>query len=485
MNPGRFCLVFLSLVFLNGCAFLPPDAGFGEVGLVVEERSGEALHWHSVTLEEEALDLAVQELLATSLSVGDAVRLALLNNPELQGRLEELGIRRADLVRAGILRNPVLTAAIRFPEGGGRTNLEFSLVQEFLHVVQLPMRRRVAAQSFEQVKLQTAHAALNLAAEVREAYYKAQGYLWQLEVYGLIEDVAEAAAEVAERLHRAGNISDLSLAQENERYQQTRLKHLQAQARQALAHEQLAVLLGLSESAELKIPPRLPDLPAHEIDDANLEQLALEQRLDLKALRLDRTILTEKLRGTRLAAMQPDLGVGVETERESDGFWLTGPKVRMNLPVFETGGTAVDAELGRLRQSLHREAALEVHIRGEVRQAWVQLQASRREVDLYRQALLPLHERLVDESQLHYNAMQLGVFQLLNTKKHQYETGVGHVQARQSYWQAHSRLMKAMGGKIPEVVSPDPDTDLDDLFGEQPGLPSAPQSADSGHQHTH
>jgi outer membrane protein, heavy metal efflux system len=485
MFSARGFFMLLPLAFLGGCAFLPSDAGFGDVGHLVEERSGEVLHWRGVSLEEEALKRLVQDLLADPLTATDAVRLALLNNPDLQGHLEELGIMRADLVRAGILRNPVLTATVQFPEGGGRTNLEFSLVQEFLHIVQLPMRRRVAKQSFEQVKLRTAHAALDLAADVREAFYQVQGTLWQAEIHGWIEDLSEAAADAAERLHRAGNISDLALAQERARYQQARLTHLQAQTRHALAHEELAVLLGLPGSTALQVTPRLPNLPATEIGEAGLEDMALEQRLDLAALRLERTILAERLRGTRLAATQPDLGLGVETERESDGSWLTGPKVRVNLPIFDTGGTAVDGQLGRLRQVLHRETALEVHIRGEVRQAWVQLQAARLEVEHYRQELLPLQERIVEESQLHYNAMQIGLFQLLSTKKHQFEDGLGHVRARQAYWQAHNRLVRALGGLLPEDAPSELDADLDDLFGEQTGLDFKPKPVEPTHHHTH
>ncbi|WP_429885237.1 TolC family protein [Geoalkalibacter halelectricus] len=474
------------LGLMTGCAFLPRDAGIGEVATLVEERTGEPLYWPGVSLDEEVLALRVQELLEQPLSAVGATRLALLNNPSLHAQLEDLGIARADLVRAGLLRNPVLSATVLFPEGGGRTQLEFSLVQEFLHVVQLPLKRRVATKNFEQVKLRTADAALTLAAETRDAFYQAQGSLWLREIHGLIEEVAEAAADVAERLHRAGNITDLALAQEMERYQQARLAHMQARTRQALDQEKLAVLLGVTQSESLRIAPRLPALPPAEIDEIDLEERALAQRLDLAVMRLEREVRAEALRGTRFSAMHPDLGLGAEVERESDGTWLAGPKVRMNLPIFDAGGSAVAAQQGWWRQALRQEAALEAQIRSDVRQAWLALQQARAEVEHYRQILLPLHDQILEESQLHYNAMQLGVFDLLEAKQRQLEIGSRHVNARRDYWLAHSRLTWVVGGLLPEPVSPEIDEDLEGLFGTEEVPATEPEMVPDSHQeHDH
>ena len=468
MHPLVLCLI---VACIGGCAFLPRDAGFSDVESLVAERVGEPLHWAGVSLEEEAIRLRVEALLGEPLSAAGAVRLALLNNPSLQAGLEEMGIARADLVRAGLLRNPVFGATLRFPEGGGGTNLELSLVQEFLNVVQLPMRRRVAVKSFEQVKLRTVDTALTLVADTQDAFYEAQASLWVTEIRSLIVDVSEAMADVAERLHHAGNITDLDLAKEKTRYQQVRLKHMQAQAHQALAQEQLAVLLGLAESSSMRIPPRLPELPPTAISESGLEDRALAQRLDLAAVRMEREILLESLGGARFAALQPDFGLGVEAERETDGSWLAGPKIRMNLPVFDGGGTAVDAKEGRLREALRRERAMEVQIRSEVRQAWVRLQHGRQEVDHYQQVLVPLHARIMEESQLQYNAMQLGVFQLLNAKREQLEVGALHVDARKNYWLARNRLARVVGGLLPEPEPLPVDDELEDLFGANPAPP--------------
>lgn len=59
-------------------------------------------------------------------------------------------------MQAGLLRNPVFDAEVKFVEGGGGHILELAVVQEFLDVFQVPLRRRVATRAFEATKLRAA-----------------------------------------------------------------------------------------------------------------------------------------------------------------------------------------------------------------------------------------------------------------------------------------------------------------------------------------
>lgn len=70
--------------------------------------------------------------------------------------------------------------------------------------------------------------------------------------------------------------------------------------------------------------------------------------------------------------------LGVESERESSGKRLTGPVVKVGVPLFDQG----QADLLRLRialdQANDRTAALEVEIRSRVRLAAAQVDAAQR-----------------------------------------------------------------------------------------------------------
>jgi cobalt-zinc-cadmium efflux system outer membrane protein len=480
-------VLLLLVLLVSGCARLPRDAGFSDVEQLVAGRTRETLHWRGFTIEEEALEATVRELLKEEFTVHQAVRIALLNNASLQATLEELGISRAELVQAGLLRNPLLSASLRFPDRGSGTNLQISLVQEFLNVLSLPLRRRVAAARFEQVKLRTADAALTLTADVKVAFYSAQGRSQLLENRRMIEEVTELSFDAARGLHRAGNITDLALARQSAGFEQARVERMHAEADVDLARGKLTALLGLDPLEEFALAPQLPDLAEGEIPREGLKERALAERLDLAAARLEEEVVTERLGGARLAAIQPDLGVGVETERETDGTWLTGPGVSVNVPLFDIGEGAVAAERGRLRQARLQAAALEVQVRNEADQAYRQLLAARNRAEHYRRVLLPLHAAMVDETQLQYNAMHVGIFELLAAKEEELEADGAYVQTLQDYWIAHAGLARVVGGRLPEPVSPEPEVeDLEELFKkEEPDVKQEPVPAPSPHHDHH
>jgi outer membrane protein, heavy metal efflux system len=470
----------LAGLLVSGCAALSGDTGFADVERLISERTGEAIHWQVDSMAEDAVRARVRALLGEELTAPGAVRVALLNHASLQAGLEELGIGRAELVQAGLLRNPVLSATLRFPDRGSGTNLEFSLVQEFLAVLSLPLRRRVAAIRFEQIKLRAADAVLALAAETEAAYYQAQGSFQALANQLMLEEVAELGSEVAQRLHEAGNITDLTLARQRTEFEQARAARLRAETDVELALGGLRSLLGVDPEVELVLAPRLEELPAAEIDGHGLAELAVAERLDVAMARLEERLLAESAGGARLAAIQPDLALGFEAEREVDASWLIGPSLRGTLPLFDTGRAAVAVEQGRARRAGWQTVGLETQARNEAWQAHRQLLAARGLAEQYRDVLLPLAAMVVEETQLQYNAMQLGIFALLQAKRDQLVTEGEYARTLQAYWLARVKLARAVGGRLPPPIPLEPPTGKE----RRPApVPEEQQPAIEHHQH--
>ena len=92
---------------------------------------------------------------------------------------------------------------------------------------------------------------------------------------------------------------------------------------------------------------------------------------------------------------------------------------------------------------------LGVRIRATAQVVRDRLEAARDRVLYYRDIVLPLRERIVNEAQLQYNAMQLGPFQLLRAKEQQIETAVGYIAALREYWLATGDAGQLLSGRIP------------------------------------
>ena len=446
---GSFVLtIALSAALAAGCASVPPKGGFADVQRMVGQRTGLTVHWDQGAPEDQAVKDHIQSLLQEPLTAEAAVQIALLNNPALQATYEELGIAQADLVQAGLLQNPVFLGSWRSSSRTSVLNSEYALAQNFLDIFLLPLRKKLAAAQFEQAKLRVSDAILGFSVQVRSAYYTLQGAEQTHAMRQTMMQAADAARELAERQHKAGNINDLELATQQGAFQQARLELAQSEVAVQLARERLHQLLGFAEaSMTWRVVDQLPALPAADPVLVDLETLALAQRLDLAAARKSLDILRRARTVTRLGIV-PAVSVGVDTEHDLDHAWVTGPTLDVEVPIFDQRQAARARANAQLRQAQQQLAAREAEIRSEVRTDIARLKAARQTAELYRDSLIPIRERIVAETQKHVNYMLLGVFQLLQAKRDEVNASREYLEALRDYWIAFAELERAVGGKL-------------------------------------
>ena len=478
---GRSATVLTFLIctgIFSGCASVPKEAGFPDVQKLIDQRIGRRVHWNQGTPEDAKVAEAIQSMLQQELTLDEAIQIALLNNRSLQATYEELGIAQADVVQAGLLRNPTFSASFRFMdravEGHRGINTEFSVDQDFLDLLMLPLRKRVATAEFEQVKLRVSNAVLNLAADVRSAYYTLQADEQTLEMRRTVAQATEASAELADRQLEAGTLKPLEVANQQGFYYQAKLDVAHTDLQIVADRERLNRLMGLwGTDTTWKLPGRLPELPESEIPLEHLESTAVSQRLDLAAARQEIQVVAYALSLTKKFRYFSVFEFGVDTEHDApDRLNLTGPHLTIELPIFDQRQAAIARLEAQLRQSRQRLSSLAIDIRSEVRQARDRLLAGRNVVKYYREVILPLRQRIVDESQLYYNGMLIGVYELLLAKQNQINTGREYIEALRDYWIARADMERAVGGlpiatkgetqpspqpiKQPETQSPKP-----------------------------
>ncbi|PTL77203.1 TolC family protein [Vitiosangium sp. GDMCC 1.1324] len=441
--------VALSL-FAAGCATMSPERGHAEVGAMVRERVSAPTGWEKGSPPPEEVRASVLELLRDGLTREEAVRIALVNSPGLQAEYEALGISQAELVEAGLLRNPTIGAMVRFPnQPAVGLNVEFSLVQELLDLFMLPARKRIARQQFEADVLRTAHEALALVAEVREAYTATQAAEKLLQYQAQITAAAEVSAELAQKQYDAGNIAELDLGIAQSAWQEARLALAREELELVERRERMNRLLGLwGENTEWKVGESLPELPSEEPPLEHLERLAIQRRLDVDAARKEVSLMDQSVSLARSSRFLGTVEVGVSTERDGDGLRVTGPSLVLELPIFDQRQALIGRLEAQRRQAERRLTKLSVDARSEVRLARAQLQTSRRMVEHYVKVLLPLRRRVIEQAQLHYNAMVLSPYQLLEARRDEVQAYREYVETLRDYWNARNALENAVGGRL-------------------------------------
>ncbi|MCI0746893.1 MAG: TolC family protein [Verrucomicrobia subdivision 3 bacterium] len=450
MKAALMPILGAAVAFVAGCASTNPTAAFEDIGRTVTARTGHNVRWMRNDAERGEIDKAVDALLQSNLTAQSAITVALLNNRSLQAEFEEIGVSQAELAQVSRLSNPQFEGSWRLPNHGPKVvNAEYGLVQNFLGLLTLPARKKTAARNVEATKLRIAHQVLTLTEETQAAFYTVQAGQQLTNRLALIVEVSEAAAEIAKRQHEAGNITDLELQNQQAAYAQSRLDLARAQSQLRSDRERLNRLLGLwGAQTAWQVESELPPPPERELTIENIETLAVSQRFDLAAARHEVANVQSALKLKRSVRWLPAVDIGVDAEHDLDHAWVIGPTLSLEIPVFDQGQPELARLASEYRRAVRNFEALAVNIRSEVREARDAIVAARDVVEYYQKVLLPQRQRILRETLLQYNAMQLGNFVLLSAKEREALTERETIEALRDYWIARARLERAVGGTI-------------------------------------
>jgi outer membrane protein TolC len=442
----RLAAAALAAVALGGCAGFSADGGFGTVEQAAGERLGKEVRWTKSDAERAAVDARVGALLAEPLTADAAVQVALLNNRRLQAAFDELGIAEAGFVQAGRLPNPGF--GFGRLRRGDETEIERTLHLDLARLLAMPMVREMESRRFERVKRDAAAAMLALAADTRKAWVAAVAAEQSVRYMGQVREAADASAELARRMARAGNWNKLQQAREQGFYADAALGLARAERLRDATRERLTRLMGLwGERAQFRLPERLPDLPEAPLDMPDVERRAIAQRLDVQAARLGVEQTAKNLGLTRATRFVDVLELGAVRNSSNEAPTQRGWEVSFELPLFDWSGARIARAEAIYMQSLNRAAAIAIDARSEVREAY---RAYRSTFDIarhQRDEIVPIRQRIAEENLLRYNGMLIGVFELLADARAQVASVNGYIDALRDFWVAQADLDLAMVGK--------------------------------------
>jgi outer membrane protein, heavy metal efflux system len=457
MTLNRFLAASSILVLTAAVSTARENANAaGSVRQLVQDRSGKDVRWEKdQTAREQALEDA-HRFLRKPLNIDTAVQIALLNNRSLQASIEEVGLSAADLLEASTFPNPRFDLAVRAPDKPpSGTYIDYGAAIDFLSVIMIPLKKRVAKDQLEAAALRVTHETLELVSQVKTAVYSLQASQQLLHRFKLIAETNAAALDLAQRQHDAGNISDLTLAQQQAASSRSRLDIAITEAEIRQNRERLNRLLGLwGSDVNWQLADELPPVPGAELPLGGLEHLAISQRLDLQADYLSIQSQAKNLGLTKSFRFVGALEFGIESERETDAQTRTGPTFAIELPIFNQGQARIARGEAALRQAQDRFEALAVDVRSQIRELRDRLVSKREIAQSYQEQLLPIERRILNESLANYNAMQISDFELFATKAEEERTEREYVEAVRDYWITRTQLEEAVGGNLdPHVRS--------------------------------
>ena len=455
-------LFFAALFILAGCAGVSKRVAFSEVQQQVDERIGFPVHWNANTDPADEAAQTTKELLGKPLVADAAVQIALLNNRRLQATYEDLGIAHAAVIEAGTPSNPAFHGDATFgllqdPDTAhpAHDHYVFKIEMDFLSVLYGSMRKSAAKSEFETAKLRVTAAVMDLAGQTRRAFYRVQSEQQMLEMLQQVVLASDAGYQFASQLYEAGNIPELDPLLQRTLYEQSKLALTTAEVTLAESREQLNRLMGMwGQETAWTVEARLPDISTDPMNLDNVEQIAIEKSIDLAIARGEIVSLGKQLGVAKAMSLVPRLEIGGELEQEA-GAWSAGPALGFEIPLFNRKQGQRAAAVAKLRRRQEEYHALAVEIRSVVRGAQRRLLNARQNALSYQNEILPLQEKILEQVQLQYNAMQVGTPQLLLAKQQQIDAGRNYIQELYNYHVARAEFDQILNGRLVMDVQAD------------------------------
>ena len=378
-----------------------------------------------------------------------AIARALAANPSLRAELAEAGLARAAWAGARLPENPLLGVIWR-PEEGGEDFLDIDLTASVMGMLGTPWRARAARAEYDAAQAAAIARVIDFTAEVRSAWVAAVAARQRLGMMEEVERAANAAVLIAEELRAAGNIPLIELERERTFASAALLGRMQAAYEAERARNALALLIAADPAVEWTLPDRLDEPEMRDL--SGIERAAIAASLPLQQSRLEADAMGRRAGIENFASLLEHAEIGGVFERE-DGDWHEAASVETVVPLFDWGQARRAAAQIRAEQALDRHAARAASVREGARTARQAAEMAADQLAFARETQLPQSERLLDETMQHYNAMQLGVFELISAFESRIGAGEAYLAALEQAWQANIAIDRLAAGGSAGMLS--------------------------------
>jgi len=390
-----------------------------------------------------------------TLTLPQALALALTRNPELAAFSQETRAREAATLQAGLLPNPALNiSAENFANSrlkgfdGPAVTLQFSQLIELggkrtRRVRLAGLERDLASWDYEAKRL-------DVLTDTRKAFMQvlaAQEHLrLAQELLALAEQVQRSAAERV----RAGKVSPPEEAKAGVATAAARLQLTAAQSELQAAHVALAALWGTAaprfERVEGKIEAIVTAIPSLEDMEGLIAQnpdvarwvTEIEQRQAALAL----------ARSHRM----PDLTVSAGMREYADtGDTALVAGIAVPLPLFDRNQGAIQGSHYRLAKAEDERQAAEARVRSAFARSYQSLTTAQAEVLALRTDVLPTAQRAFEAATEGYRQGKFSYLEVLDAQRTLFDTRGRYLTSLTTYQTAAADLERLIGVALDEV----------------------------------
>ena len=379
------------------------------------------------------------------LTIEQAIRLTLANDPRIQASLAKVRIAEADANQVRLLPNPILTLDLRFPtKAGATTAFEPTLTADLVSLLQKPAQISAADHRLRESAATALVTVLDVMSEAQEAYAATRSVDAEIQNIDRRRQRVQKLQGIAQKRLEAGDATRLDVLTLDAQLMQVDLDLSDFRLQRIVQHVNLARLLGHPRSStEWKLVPWTPPPVGALAAESAWIDAALTNRPEIQSILWELRALGDELKGADIPPLQGG-DIGVHGERDPD--WRVGPTLTIPLPIFDFGQGA-RAKFAALRSVTRHELARQKNeVIQNVRLAYATYIHSRETLASAQEKLLPLQRRQLEQAELAYRAGEANLSTLLLVQNETELTLTKILELQEKVTVALIKLQRAAGG---------------------------------------
>ena len=432
---------------LAGCATTDPDAGWAEPRPLGEDLDAyrppeePPVEEDTASLGESAAGTSAAS--RDSLTLGEALATAIVENPELQSFAYEVRAREAERVQASRWANPTLGIETENVTPGAPFDVNQAeqvgrLGQSFPLGGDAGRREDVAAFERDLAGWDYERARLGVVTEVNRRFAAVLAAQRRLALAGDLVALADTLYQAVATQIEVGEAAEVEIERVEVERAQARIERDRAAERLQAARQRLAASFGMEEvrfagvQGDLEDTAPVPPLGVlRPLARQNPRIARFEDQLGRRAAQID-------LEEARLIP-NPQLTGGAQ---RFGGRGETGLTLGLSipLPIFDRQQGAIEAAEYRLTRARRARQEAQAEVLADLEDAYRSLTAARAEVRRLGSGILPSARSAFESFQRGYRLGKFGLVRVLDAQETLFDARLQYVRALEDYRRSAARV---------------------------------------------
>lgn len=405
------------------------------------------------------------DMLAESSDVEVYVRLALTHNPSLASARERIERMAARVPQAERLDDPIFKVGVgdMAETAAGQVDMTAGVSQKLPLPRKIETRGKVALQDVVMAAARYEQAKLEVAADVRRAYWSYYFATRAIEVTEASKQILQQFRDIADTQFRAARVGQQDVLRVSTELTKLDADLVSYRQQSDTARAMLNRMINRSPAALLPEPERIT---LSEVD-LSFERLLADASATNPQLAETRARIEQFRQRLKLAKLDdwPDLNIGVNyaavddeglspVANGDDQWWLS---FAINLPVWREPREAAKREaLHGIYENLHTLDDTQNRIAFRVQDALTRTESQQKLVLLFRDRMIPEAQQTLDASVTEYTTGKSDFLNLIDNWRKLLRYQLMQEQNLSAFERAMADLQEAVGRDLPRTPSNNP-----------------------------